>query len=32
MIARRLVVLSLCTVSTIASAQNDAGWMRYPAL
>ena len=32
MIARRLIVLALCSVSTIASAQDDAGWMRYPAL
>lgn len=32
MIARRFVVLALCAVSTVASAQNDAGWMRYPAL
>ncbi|MBA4071083.1 MAG: peptidase S41 [Gemmatimonas sp.] len=32
MIARRLIVLALCAVSTIASAQGDAGWMRYPAL
>ncbi len=32
MIARRLVVSALCAVSTVASAQNDAGWMRYPAL
>ncbi|MFA6166666.1 MAG: S41 family peptidase [Gemmatimonadaceae bacterium] len=32
MIARRLVVLALSAVSTVASAQADAGWMRYPAL
>ncbi len=32
MIARRLIVPALCAVSTIASAQGDAGWMRYPAL
>ena len=32
MIARRPIVLALCAVSTIASAQDDAGWMRYPTL
>lgn len=32
MIARRLIVLAFCAVSTVASAQDDAGWMRYPTL
>lgn len=32
MIARRFIVHVLCTVSTNASAQGDAAWMRCPAL
>lgn len=32
MIARRFIVLVLCAVGTIASAQGDAAWMRYAAL
>ncbi|MHB1095152.1 MAG: S41 family peptidase [Gemmatimonadaceae bacterium] len=31
LIVRRLIVLAL-SINTVASAQDDAGWMRYPAL
>ncbi len=32
MIARSLLVLAFCAASTVALAQSDASWMRYPAI